>query len=376
MPLDDQDLRQLRRALDLAHDAIGRSDPNPRVGCVLADAHGRVMSEGATQRAGQAHAEVMALQAARAAGASLEGGTAWVTLEPCSHHGRTPPCVDAMVAARLRRVVIGSIDPNPLVAGAGVRRLRAAGVAVDVADGDMAREARELNIGFFSRMRRGVPWLRCKIAASLDGRTALEDGRSRWITGAEARRDGHAWRRRAGAVLTGSGTVVADDPRLDVREVPTELQPLRVVLDSHLRVSARARLFDAPGSALVYCTQASPAAADALRARGAEVVEVSASDGRIDLGAVLRDLANRGINELHVEAGPTLNGALLARDMVDEVLVYLAPKLIGAGQGMVRLPPLQDLAQAHALRFESLLPIGEDLRIIARRPGPADWLDS
>jgi diaminohydroxyphosphoribosylaminopyrimidine deaminase/5-amino-6-(5-phosphoribosylamino)uracil reductase len=376
MPLDDQDLRQLRRALELAHDAIGRSDPNPRVGCVLADAQGRVVSEGATQRAGQAHAEVMALQTARAAGASLEDGTAWVTLEPCSHHGRTPPCVDSMVAARLRRVVIGGIDPNPLVAGAGVQRLREAGVVVDVADGDVAREARELNIGFFSRMRRGVPWLRSKIAASLDGRTALDDGRSRWITGVEARRDGHAWRRRAGAVLTGSGTVLADDPRLDVREVPTELQPLRVVLDSHLRVSAHARVFDAPGTALVYCTQARRPAADALRARGAEVIEVASSEGRIELGAVLRDLAGRGINELHVEAGPTLNGALLAQDLVDELVVYVAPKLIGAGKGMVELPPLRDLAQTHALHFESLQTIGDDLRIIARRPGRTDWLGS
>jgi diaminohydroxyphosphoribosylaminopyrimidine deaminase/5-amino-6-(5-phosphoribosylamino)uracil reductase len=376
MPLDDQDLRQLRRALELAHGAIGRSDPNPRVGCVLADAQGRVVGEGTTQRAGQAHAEVMALQAAHTAGSSLEGGTAWVTLEPCSHHGRTPPCVDSMVAARLRRVVIGGIDPNPLVAGAGVQRLRDAGVVVDVPDGDVARAARELNIGFFSRMRRGVPWVRCKIAASLDGRTALDDGESRWITGEEARRDGHAWRRRAGAVLTGSGTVVADDPRLDVREVPTELQPLRVVLDSRLRVGARARLFDAPGTALVYCTQGPHPAAKALRARGAEVVEVAGSEGRIELGAVLRDLAARGINELHVEAGPTLNGALLVQDLVDELIVYVAPKLIGPGKGMVELPPLRELAHAHALRFQSLQPLGDDVRIIARRPNRTDWLDS
>jgi diaminohydroxyphosphoribosylaminopyrimidine deaminase / 5-amino-6-(5-phosphoribosylamino)uracil reductase len=377
MPLNDPDLRQLRRALDLAHEAIGRSDPNPRVGCVLADAHGRVIGEGATQRTGEAHAEVMALQAAQGAGASLDGGTAWVTLEPCSHHGRTPPCVDAMVAARLRRVVVGGIDPNPLVAGTGVQRLRDAGVMVDLADGELACQARELNIGFFSRMRRGVPWVRCKIAASLDGRTALDDGRSSWITGAEARRDGHAWRRRAGAVLTGSGTVLADDPRLDVRDVPTEVQPLRVVLDSHLRVSPRARVFDAPGTALVYCTQPSDgAAAVALRARGVDVVQVTGSDDRVELGAVLRDLAGRGINELHVEAGPTLNGALLQRDLVDEYLVYIAPKLIGDGKGMVEFPPLNDLAQAHALRFESLQSFGDDLRIVARRPGRADWLGS
>ena len=372
MPIDEHDLRQLQRALELAHIAIGRSDPNPRVGCVLADAAGHIIAEGATQRAGQAHAEVMALNAARAAGASPSRGTAWVSLEPCSHHGRTPPCSDALIAAGLRRVVVATIDPNPLVAGAGLQRLRDAGIAVEVAGGDVARQARDLNIGFFSRMRRGTPWVRCKLAASLDGRTALESGRSQWITGEAARRDGHAWRRRAGAILTGAGTAIADDPRLDVRHVATELQPLRVVVDSRLRTPARARVFDPPGAALVYCARAEPAAA-ALRARQVEVIELAATDASVDLPAVLKDLCARGVNELHVEAGPTLTGALLRANLIDEFLIYLAPKLLGAGRGMID-GALQDLSHAWPLRFEDVQVVGDDMRILARRPDALDWV--
>lgn len=374
MPIDEHDLRQLQRALELAHRAIGRCDPNPRVGCVLADASGRLIGEGATQRAGQSHAEVVALSVAQAAGASSSGGTAWVSLEPCSHHGRTPPCCDALIAAGLRRVVVTTIDPNPLVAGAGLQRLRDAGITVDVADGAVARQARELNIGFFSRMRRGVPWLRCKIAASLDGRTALDDGTSRWITGEPARVDGHTWRRRAGAILTGAGTVLADDPRLDVRHVATDTQPLRAVVDSRLRAPAHARVFDPPGTALVYCAQAEPGAAASLHARQVDVIELPAAEGSVDLQAVTKDLAGRGVNELHVEAGPTLTGALLRAGLVDEFLIYLAPKLIGAGRNMVGVR-LSQLSQAWPLRFESTQAIGDDLRIVARRPDALDWLN-
>ncbi|HEY6511427.1 MAG TPA: bifunctional diaminohydroxyphosphoribosylaminopyrimidine deaminase/5-amino-6-(5-phosphoribosylamino)uracil reductase RibD [Burkholderiaceae bacterium] len=373
MAIDEHDLRQLQRALALAHDAIGRTEPNPRVGCVLANAAGQVIGEGATQRAGQAHAEVMALRAAQAAGASPRGGTAWVSLEPCSHHGRTPPCSDALIAAGLQRVVIAVIDPNPLVAGGGVQRLRDAGVVVDLASGEVARQASELNLGFFSRMRRGTPWVRCKLAASLDGRTALENGRSQWITGDAARADGHAWRRRAGAVLTGAGTAVTDDPRLDVRHVPTEVQPLRVVIDSRLRTPPRARVFDPPGEALVYCAHAEPIAAAALRARRVEVVEMAAAEATVDLPAMLKDLGARGVNELHVEAGPTLTGALLRAGLIDEFLVYLAPKLLGAGRGMIDAA-LGDLSQAWSLRFEGSQSVGDDLRILARRPGALDWL--
>jgi diaminohydroxyphosphoribosylaminopyrimidine deaminase/5-amino-6-(5-phosphoribosylamino)uracil reductase len=374
MPLDEHDLRHLRRALELAHTAIGRSDPNPRVGCVLADTQGRVVGEGATQRAGEAHAEVMALRAAQAAGADSMGGTAWVSLEPCSHHGRTPPCCDALIAARLARVVVATIDPNPLVRGGGIQKLREAGIRVDIAEGAPADEARELNIGFVSRMRRQRPWVRLKVASSLDGRTALPDGRSRWITGLEARTDGHAWRRRAGAVITGSGTALADNPRLDVRLVATEVQPLRVVIDSQLRVPATSQLFDAPGSALVYCARAG-SGIDALRQRGVEVIELPAADGRVDLHAALADLAQRGVNELHVEGGPRLNAALVESDLVDEFLLYLAPKLIGAGQPIATLPELTALDSAPTLRFVSVTPCGADLRIIARPPDRERSLD-
>jgi diaminohydroxyphosphoribosylaminopyrimidine deaminase/5-amino-6-(5-phosphoribosylamino)uracil reductase len=375
MAIDENDLHQLRRAIELAHSAIGRSDPNPRVGCVVTDAQGRLIGEGATQRAGDAHAEVMALRAARDAGASTVGGTAWVSLEPCSHHGRTPPCCDALVAAQLARVVIAAIDPNPLVGGAGVQRLRAAGVQVDVADGALAGQARELNIGFHSRMRRGRPWVRLKVAASLDGRTALDDGSSQWITGEAARADGHAWRRRAGAVLTGAGTVLADDPRLDVRLVATQLQPLRVVVDSQLRVPPAARIFEPPGTALVYCARAAVPSAEALRARGVEVIERASPDGHVDLHAVLSDLAQRGVNELHVEGGERLNAALIAADLVDELLLYLAPRLIGPGRSIAALPALTRLADAAALRYVNITPCGDDLRIIVRPPGRERGLD-
>jgi diaminohydroxyphosphoribosylaminopyrimidine deaminase/5-amino-6-(5-phosphoribosylamino)uracil reductase len=374
MPIDEHDLRQLQRALELAHGAIGRSDPNPRVGCVLADVAGRPIGEGATQRVGQAHAEVMALRAAQTAGGSPRGGTAWVSLEPCSHHGRTPPCCDALIEAGLQRVVVAAIDPFPLVAGAGVQRLLDAGIVVEVATGEIAQQARDLNIGFFSRMRRGTPWVRSKLAASLDGRTALEDGRSQWITGEAARGDGHAWRRRAGAILTGAGTAVADDPRLDVRHVATEVQPLRVVVDSRLRTPTHARVFDPPGTALVYCARAEPTAAAALRSRQVEVIELPSAEGAVDLAAALKDLAARGINELHVEAGPTLNGALLRAGWIDEFLIYLAPKLLGEGRGMID-GTLRDLSHAWGLRFESAQPVGDDLRILARRPGSRAWLD-
>jgi len=374
MPIDEHDLQQLQRALELARTAIGRSDPNPRVGCVLADAQGRPIGEGATQRAGQAHAEVMALRAAQGRGSSSRGGTAWVSLEPCSHHGRTPPCADALIAAGLHRVVAATIDPNPLVSGQGLQRLREAGIVVDVASGDAARQARELNIGFFSRARRGRPWVRCKLAASLDGRTALDNGRSQWITGEAARADVHAWRRRAGAILTGAGTAVADNPRLDVRLVATDVQPLRVVVDSGLRTPAASRVFDPPGSALVYCARAEPGAARALRERQVEVVERPGADGAVDLAAVLADLAARSVNELHVEAGSVLNGALLRAGLIDELVVYLAPKLIGPGRGMFDGGALRDLSKALSLRFESVQAVGDDLRIVARAAAPADWL--
>lgn len=370
MPLCPDDLARLSRALQLAEDAIGRSDPNPRVGCVLADRAGAVVAEGSTLEAGGPHAEVVALRQAAERGCELRGGTAWVSLEPCAHHGRTPPCCDALIAAGLARVVVATADPFPQVAGAGIARLRAAGVAVDVADdGPITRAARELNIGFFSRVLRGKPWVRLKVAASLDGRTALTNGLSQWITGEAARIDTHRWRRRASAVLTGIGTAAADNPRLDVRHVATARQPLRVVVDSQLRLSPQAALLDPPGQALVVSAAALQPQGDALRARGAEWITLPGADGRVDLAALLPLLAQRGVNELHVEAGATLNAALLRAGLVDEVLAYLAPKVLGPGRGIVEWPALQALSDGVALRFEEVALIGDDLRLRARVPG-------
>ena len=332
----------LQRALALAAQAIGLSDPNPRVGCVILAPDGRELGAGHTQAAGQAHAEVMALRDAAARSHDVRGATAIVTLEPCSHHGRTPPCCDALIAAGIGRVVVAVEDPNPLVAGQGLTRLRAAGIAVELADTATADSARELNIGFFSRMQRGRPFVRLKSAISLDGRTALPDGRSQWITGEAARTDGHAWRRRTSAVLTGIGTVLADDPRLDVRLVPTDKQPLRLVLDPQGRLPADARILRQPGEA---------------RAIG---------PGRADLPALLADLGGQGINELHVEAGPTLSGAFLDAGLVDELLVYQAPMLIGEGRPLAALAPLAQLGDAPRWRLVEATPVGQDLRLRLR----------
>jgi diaminohydroxyphosphoribosylaminopyrimidine deaminase/5-amino-6-(5-phosphoribosylamino)uracil reductase len=358
------DVAAMREALAQAEQAVGLTDPNPRVGCVLVGAQGQRVA-GHTQAAGEAHAEVMALRAAAAAGWNPRGATAYVTLEPCSHHGRTPPCCDALIAAGVTRVVIGAQDPNPLVAGRGIERLRAAGIAVQ--SGLLADASRELNIGFFSRMLRGRPWVRMKIAASLDGRTALPDGRSQWITGTAARTDGHAWRRRAGAVLTGVGTVREDDPRLDVRLVPTARQPLRVVIDSRLETPTEARILPAPGAVLVYAAQPQAERARALQAQGAEIALKPGPTGKVDLAAVLADLAARGVNELHVEAGHKLNGSFLREGLVDELLVYLAPTLLGQGREMAAFGPLAQLDDAVRWRFTAVDRVGEDLRLMARR---------
>ncbi|NRF65629.1 bifunctional diaminohydroxyphosphoribosylaminopyrimidine deaminase/5-amino-6-(5-phosphoribosylamino)uracil reductase RibD [Aquincola sp. S2] len=352
----------MRRALQLAAEAIGLSDPNPRVGCVLVG-DGWV-AEGHTQAAGQAHAEVMALRMARERGHALAGATAYVTLEPCAHHGRTPPCCDALIEAGLRRVVVASGDPHPQVAGEGLRRLRAAGIEVQV--GLLGDDSRELNIGFLSRIERGRPFVRLKVAGSIDGRSALDNGESRWITGPEARADGHQWRKRAGAVLSGIGTVLADDPRLDVRDVPTVRQPLRVIADARLQTPPDARLLDPPGEVLIVAASAEGPAAQALRARGADVRAFANAQGRIDLPALILALGDRGINELHVEAGPRLNAALLEADLVDELLIYQAPLLIGPGRALAALPALAQLADARRFHFIEALCVGADLRLRAR----------
>ena len=361
-------------AMERAHQSTGTCDPNPRVGCVLGSPEGSLWGEGHTQVAGGPHAEVMALRATREADHDPRGSTAYVTLEPCSHHGRTPPCCDALIDAGIAKVVVAIVDPNPLVAGRGIARLRAAGIEVDVVGGEWGNASRELNIGFFSRMIRGRPWVRMKIAASLDGRTALDDGTSQWITGEAARADGHAWRKRAGAVLTGIGTVQGDDPRLDVRLglVPTVLQPLRVVVDSKLEIAASARMLQPPGRALIYTASDDAARIAALASPQVEVAQLPANaQGKSDLAAMLADLARREINELHVEAGEKLNGSLLREGLVDELLLYVAPRLLGPGRGIAAIGPLASLAESLDFEFVDVERVGADLRLRLRPPGRA-----
>ncbi len=356
----------MRHALLRAHDALYRSDPNPRVGCVLVK-DGIAIGEGATQAPGGPHAEIEALRDARERGHDPHGATAYVTLEPCSHFGRTPPCADALVAAGVVRVVAAIEDPNPLVAGRGFERLRTA--RVEVESGVLADEARELNIGFVSRMTRGRPWVRMKLAASLDGRSALADGRSQWITGAAARRDGHAWRARASALLTGIGTVRLDDPRLDVRDIDTPRQPWRVLVDSRFEVPLDARLVRnvAEGKRLLVVGAIDDVARRrALEASGCETWVASNGSGKVDLPALIEELGRREVNELHVEAGGRLNGSLLRAGCVDEVLAYLAPCLLGPGLPMVELPPIDDLERRLSLTYHDVSRIGDDLRVLAR----------
>ncbi len=354
----------MREALALAAHAVGLSDPNPRVGCVIVAADGTLAGRGHTQEAGGAHAEVMALRDAAARGVDVRGATVHVTLEPCSHHGRTPPCADALVAAGVGRVVIALRDPNPLVSGRGAARLEAAGIAVEWGSG--GDESRALNIGFVSRMERGRPWLRLKAAVSLDGRTALADGTSQWITGEAARADGHAWRKRASAVLTGVGTVREDDPRLDVRLVASARQPLRVIVDSRLETPPTARIVAPPGSVLVYAAVDDASRRQALEDRGAEVVLLPNPTGKVDLAAMLADLGQRAVNELHVEAGEKLNASLLAAGLVDELLVYVAPRLIGPGRGLAALAPIARLDDALGFSITAIERVGADLRLLLR----------
>jgi len=360
--------------LDLAQASIGLSDPNPRVACRIQTRDGRVVT-GSTQQAGGPHAEAVALAAARQAGLDLKGAHVWVSLEPCAHHGRTPPCCDALIQAQVGSVTVALVDPNPQVAGKGIERMRSAGIQVQVLppDSEAATLVRELNIGFLSRMMRGLPWVRMKMAASLDGVTALPNGQSQWITGEAARADGHAWRKRAGAVLTGIGTVLEDDPMLDVRLVSTHRQPTLVIVDSRLETPTDARLFQAlqsgqPRAVWIYHAVADAAKEEALRKLGAEVICQPGPGNKVDLQAMLRDLASWEINELHVEAGHKLNGSLLREGLVDEVLLYLAPILLGQGAHLAHIGPFDQLAKGIPLRFHSQARIGDDLRILARRP--------
>ena len=360
------DRARMEQALELARGAFGQTEPNPRVGCVLGNEQGAVFGAGATQQAGGAHAEVMALNSARAQGQAIEGATAWVTLEPCAHQGRTPPCCDALIAARLARVVVALEDPFPQVAGAGLARLRAAGIRVEMAEPALALAAWEINIGFFSRVLRGRPWVRVKLACSLDGRTGLDNGLSQWITSEAARIDGHAWRKRAAAVMTGIGTVLADDPRLDVRLGPAATQPLRVVVDSALRTPPSARLLSPPGKALIATAAKNDAAVAALERRGAELLAMPGADGRVDLCSLMTELGRRGVNELHVEGGAKLTASLLRSGLADELLVYIAPRLLGGSLGLVDWHPLQTLQQGVEFDLLEHSRVGPDLRLRLR----------
>jgi len=360
------DTEGMALALEWAAKGMFITAPNPRIGCVIVKG-GEVIGAGHTQPAGQAHAEIQALRDAAARGNDVRGATAYVTLEPCSHYGRTPPCSNALVQAGLGRVVAAMGDPNPLVAGRGMAQLEAAGIAVTM--GVLADQAHELNIGFFKRMRQGLPWVRLKTAASLDGFTALENGESQWITGPEARADGHAWRARACAILTGIGTVKADDPQLTVRGIDLGAgharQPRRVIVDSRLEIGLDARILQGEPCWIVAAAGEGDKARQ-LRALGHEVILLPNAAGKVDLPALMRELGRREINEVHVEAGSKLNASLVREGCVDELLVYLAPSLIGAGQGMFALPALSRLADKHVLRFHGVSQVGADLRILAR----------
>jgi diaminohydroxyphosphoribosylaminopyrimidine deaminase/5-amino-6-(5-phosphoribosylamino)uracil reductase len=388
-------MHSIDRALAAAHQAITLTDPNPRVGCFFCAPDGAVIGTGHTQRAGGSHAEIMALRDALGLGHLIDGKlpagtTAHVTLEPCSHHGRTGPCTDALIGAGVANVIVASLDPNPQVSGRGVAKLRSAGIEVLVLphDSSEAMAMRELNIGFFSRMLRKRPWVRMKLASSLDGTTALANGASQWITSEAARADGHAWRARASCVLTGVGTVIADDPLLNVRLVPAQRQPHRVVLDSRLQMPLGARLLreldrnadERSNQLWIYGAQGSHDAAQAaLIAAGAKVKllpDVPSKPGKVNLSALLDDLADRECNELHVEAGHQLNASFLQAGLVDEIVLYVAPKMLGPGAPVASLPALESLANGIEFEWHSAQRVGNDMRLILRRPNATAFMDT
>jgi len=360
MSFSAEDHSYMAQALQLAQRGLYSAMPNPRVGCVIVR-DGAVVGEGWHERAGAPHAEINALAAA---GDRARGATAYVSLEPCHHHGRTPPCDEALIAAGVARVAAAMRDPDPRTAGLGLERIRRAGI--ETATGVLESEARELNLGFVSRVTRGRPWVRMKIAASLDGKTALANGKSRWITGEAARSDGHHWRARACAVLTGIGTVRDDDPQLTVRAVDTTRQPRRVVVDSRLETPLTARVL-AGGGVLIACAVEDKTKIGQLQDQGAEVIVMPDAAGKVELPALMQELGRREINELHVEAGFKLNGSLINAGCVDELLVYFAPCLLGErARGMADLPELADLGGRRVLKISETRMVGEDLRILAR----------
>lgn len=357
----------MSEALAEAQKALYLSNPNPRVGCVIVKSD-QVIGRGHTQKVGGPHAEVQALADCQSRGINPEGSTVYVTLEPCNHTGRTPPCVDALIVAKPAIVVVAMADPNPLVAGKGLERLKAAGI--DVRCGLLEAEASALNRGFVSRMTRGRPWVRLKIAASLDGKTALPNGKSQWITGPLARADGHHWRAQACAIVTGVGTVKEDDPSLNVREVSTTRQPIKVIVDSKLETPPTAKILndlDQAGVIIVCAALSSPEQqkkADAFRGRGIEVLEIPNSQGKVDLPKLFSYLAQeREMNEIHVESGFKLNGSMLREGCVDELLLYYAPFLMGEGIGMANVSSLSALDQRQDWQMIDQHCFGPDLRL-------------
>lgn len=350
----------MAHALRLAERGMYSTNPNPRVGCVIVK-EGRIVGSGWHEKAGQPHAEVNALNAA---GLAAQGATVYVTLEPCSHYGLTPPCVEALKHAGIAKVIMAMEDPNPLVSGKGRAVLIQSGI--DVQGGLLEAEARALNIGFIHRMLNRRPWVRSKVAASLDGKTALNNGLSQWITGEAARRDAHRWRARSCAILTGIGTIQADDPQLSVREVNTCRQPSKIVVDRHLDMSADAKLLNGE-NVLIFTADENVSKADVLRKKGAQVIEMPDEHHNVDLIKMMHKLADFNINELLIEAGNRLNGALANKGLIDEMVIFLAPHLLGTkALGLIDLPELTSLDQKASLEIQDLRMIGQDIRIITR----------
>ena len=385
------DIKYLQTALELAHNAIGLCSPNPRVGCVLVKDE-QIIGQGHTQSVGQAHAEVVAIRDAQAHEMDTVDATAYVTLEPCSHYGRTPPCAHALILARVAKVVVACLDPNPQVAGQGVEKLRAAGIEVEVLppEHELARAAYDLNIGFMTRMQFNRPFTRLKWAQSADGKTALPTGRSQWITGEAARQDGHLWRARADVVVTGVGTMLHDDPQLNVRGVALVNQPIKWVVDAWAQTPVSAKLFN-DGQVWLACAEVAEdhPQAGALMTRLALLEQAHANltvlrvptittmvgdvrHERVDLRALWAHLAEHEFNEIHVEAGATLNAALLEAGLVDELLMYIAPRVVGAGLPTALFSPncnLDDLLNAGQWRWHGVQMLGDDLRVMLRKRG-------
>lgn len=362
MRTSDADAHFMARALQLARRGMYTTDPNPRVGCVIVK-DGKIVGEGWHERAGQPHAEINALQ--QAGKLNTHSAGVYMTLEPCCHEGRTPPCTPALIKAGVKRVVAAMRDPNPLVAGRGFQQLEARGI--QVVTGLMEREAEALNPGFVSRMTRGRPYVRVKIAASLDGRTGLAKGESKWITGERARADVQKWRARSSAILTGVQTVLTDDPLLTVRDLKIGRQPLRVVLDSRLRMPPRARMLRADGRTLIVTGNDDMALTNSLKQAGAEVAHISTPQKTVDLAALLKHLAWLEVNEVLVEAGATLCGALLRAGLVDELVLYYAPHIMGnTERGMFALPPLVRMADRVNMEISDVRALGKDWRVIAK----------